>query len=227
MWSEVYTYDLENGEKVAILIVDTQGIFDNQINLRDCMNIFAFSMLFSSIQCYNVLSNVQEDDLNHLELFTEIGRTALQQGNQIPFQKLLFLVRDWPNPQEIPYGLKGGQFFVDNQILAENDEQTPDMRRLRTRIRSSFEKIQAFLLPHPGLIVAQGGKFFGDLDDISEDFREYVKKLVTDVVAPGDLTVKKINGQKVRARDLVKYLEAYVDTLNNAKLLNANNILEV
>lgn len=226
MWSEVFTHDYENGEKVAILVVDTQGIFDNQSDLRDCTNIFAFSMLFSSIQCYNVLNNVQEDDLNHLELFTEIGRTTIQRSNQVPFQKLLFLVRDWPSPEEIPYGLEGGQIYVDNQILAENDEQTSDMRRLRRRIRASFEKIQAFLMPHPGLKVSQGGRFTGALSDISEDFREYAKQLVTDVVAPSNLIVKKINGHKIRARDLVTYLQVYVNTLNSTNLLNANSILE-
>lgn len=225
MWSDVFTHDFESGEKVAILIVDTQGIFDSRANVRDCTNIFALSVLLSSIQCYNVMNIIQEDDLNHLDLFTEYGRITLEKFNQFPFQKLLFLVRDWPNSHETPYGLEGGTRFVD-QNLAENDDQTPDMRQVRTRIKSSFERIQAFLMPHPGLTVQQVN-FKGDLNDISLDFRKYVKELVTSIVAPENLIVKKINGEKIRARDLVPYLEAYVKTLNSGDLPEAKNILEV
>ncbi|XP_055308601.1 atlastin-like, partial [Sitodiplosis mosellana] len=144
MWSEVFTHDFSNGEKVAIILLDTQGIFDHQSTRRDCTTTFALSMLLASVHCYNVLQNVQEDDLENLEMFTEYGRLAIEQTHQKPFQKLLFIIRDWPNAFETGYEWNGQQ--VIDEILSEADGQTVENHQLRERIKSSFEEVKAFLL---------------------------------------------------------------------------------
>lgn len=97
VWSDMYTHEYENGDKVAIILIDTQGIFDSKSSVHDCMTIFALStLLLSSVQCYNLMQNIREDDLQHLELFTQYGRLVLEQSNEIPFRKLIFILRDWP-----------------------------------------------------------------------------------------------------------------------------------
>ena len=41
----------------------------------------------SSVQVYNISQNIQEDDLQHLQLFTDYGRLALQEHSaHKPFQ---------------------------------------------------------------------------------------------------------------------------------------------
>lgn len=225
MWSEIFTHQYANGDKVAIILIDTQGIFDSKSSLRDCTAVFAISTLLSSVQCYNLMQNVREDDLQHLELFTEYGRFAQQQSNGKPFQKLLFIVRDWPYPYETNYGWHG-QKVIDDFLSTTND-QTADMRMLRTRIRDSFDEIQAFLMPHPGFIVSQGNNFTGDLRDISSDFIKHMKQLVPSIFAPENLIVKIIHGQKVRARDLIVYLQAYADVFNGNTLPEPKPISQV
>lgn len=172
----------------------------------------------------HILKNIQENDLQHLKLFTEYGRLALEQTNQAPFQNLLFIVRDWPYAYETDYG--NAQEYIDN-ILTGSDEQTSDMRDLRKRIRSSFDKISAFLMPYPGHPVAKGNNFNGDLQKIDVDFIKYVKMLVPSLFAPENLIVKKINGQKIRVRDLVTYLETYVNIFNGNDLPEPKSILMV
>ena len=54
--------------------------------------IFALSAMLSSVLVYNLTSNIQEDDLQHLQLFTEYGRLAIEDSGETPFQKLMFLV---------------------------------------------------------------------------------------------------------------------------------------
>lgn len=225
MWSEVFTHDYDNGEKVAIILLDTQGIFDDQSSVRDCTTIFALSMLLSSVQCYNLMQNIREDDLQHLELFTEYGRLALEQSTEKPFQKLLFIVRDWPFGYETNYGWHGQK--VIDEILAGNNEQTPDMKQLRKRVDSSFNDIGAFLMPHPGKTVAQGNKFTGDLKQTDPEFVQYVKELVPALFAPEKLIAKTINGQKLRARDLLQYLEAYVKIFNGDALPEPKTVFMV
>lgn len=68
MWSEVFKATLENGEKVAIILLDTQGTFDSESTVKDCATVFALSTMLSSIQIYNLSQNIQEDDLQHLQV---------------------------------------------------------------------------------------------------------------------------------------------------------------
>lgn len=164
MWSEVFTHDFPSGDKIAIILLDTQGIFDETTSLRENTVIFALSMLLSSVQCYNLKERVREDYLTNLDLFTEYGRLASQQTSEKLFQYLLFIMRDWMNADEFAYGWNGQQYI--DKMLMGNDRQTHEMRQLRTRIKSTFQKISGFLMPHPSMIVTGRKNFTGDLADI-------------------------------------------------------------
>ncbi|MGH0128670.1 UNVERIFIED_CONTAM: hypothetical protein FKN15_064872 [Acipenser sinensis] len=72
--------------KVAVLLIDTQGAFDSQSTIKDCATVFALSTMTSSVQVYNLSQNIQEDDLQHLQLFTEYGRLAMEEIYKKPFQ---------------------------------------------------------------------------------------------------------------------------------------------
>lgn len=86
IWSEPFLLRDRNGEEIAIILMDTQGAFDSLSTVKDCATIFALSTMISSVQIFNVSQNVQEDDLQHLQLFTEYGKLALEGGEGKPFQ---------------------------------------------------------------------------------------------------------------------------------------------
>ena len=84
-----------------------QGTFDYRTTVRENMTVFALSTMTSSVLVYNVQHGIREDHLQvsanlssnfsspflqHLQLFTEYGRMALQKTKTKPFQKLQFLV---------------------------------------------------------------------------------------------------------------------------------------
>lgn len=225
MWSEIFTHDFPNGDKVAIILLDTQGIFDSRSSVHEYTTIFALSLMLSSVQCNNLMNNIREDDLQHLELFTEYGRLSLQETHEKPFQYLLFLVRDWPFAYEIDYGWHGQE--VVEEIFNTNGDHTPDMKSLRQRIESSFKEIGAFLLPHPGFTVAREMNFTGDLRQIDSNFIKYVQELVPSLFAPENLVIKKINGQSIRAKDFVQYVQAYLNIFNGNSLPEPKTILIV
>jgi len=83
MWSTPHVLPRKNDdgtkEDIAVLLVDTQGMFDHETTMGLTAAIFGLSTLLSSYQIYNVDKRIQEDNLQQLAMFSEYGRMALNQ----------------------------------------------------------------------------------------------------------------------------------------------------
>lgn len=156
------------------------------------------------------MHNLQEDNLQVLEIFLEYGRLALESNSQKPFQKLLFLIRDWSYPYEHEYGLVGGAQLLEKKLQLK--ETMPEqLQRVRRKIRDCFREIQCFLLPHPGSSVATNPNFDGRIDDYDKAFLNQLKQFVPDLLAPSKLIVKEIGGRQVTGRELLEYFRVYIE----------------
>ncbi|XP_075006828.1 atlastin-1 isoform X3 [Calonectris borealis] len=225
IWSEVFLVDKPDGKKVAVLLMDTQGTFDSQSTLRDSATVFALSTMISSIQVYNLSQNVQEDDLQHLQLFTEYGRLAMEETFLKPFQSLIFLVRDWSFPYEFSYGSDGGARFLEKRLKVSGN-QHEELQNVRKHIHSCFTKISCFLLPHPGLKVATNPNFDGKLKEIDDEFIKNLKILIPWLLSPESLDVKEINGNHITCRGLVEYFKAYIKIYQGEELPHPKSMLQ-
>ncbi|XP_029450347.1 LOW QUALITY PROTEIN: atlastin-2 [Rhinatrema bivittatum] len=225
IWSEVFVVEKPDATKVAVLLMDTQGAFDSQSTIKDCATVFALSTMTSSVQVYNLSQNIQEDDLQHLQLFTEYGRLAMEEIYQKPFQTLMFLIRDWSYPYEHSYGLEGGRKFLEKRLQVKQN-QHEELQNVRKHIHSCFSNLGCFLLPHPGLKVATNPSFDGRLIDIDEDFKKELQNLVPLLLAPGRLVEKEIGGSKVTCRDLVEYFKAYIKIYQGEELPHPKSMLQ-
>ncbi|XP_007102920.2 atlastin-2 isoform X2 [Physeter macrocephalus] len=225
VWNEVFVIDRPNGTKVAVLLMDTQGAFDSQSTIKDCATVFALSTMTSSVQVYNLSQNIQEDDLQHLQLFTEYGRLAMEEIYQKPFQTLMFLIRDWSYPYEHSYGLEGGKQFLEKRLQVKQN-QHEELQNVRKHIHNCFSNLGCFLLPHPGLKVATNPSFDGRLKDIDEEFKRELRNLVPLLLAPENLVEKEISGSKVTCRDLVEYFKAYIKIYQGEELPHPKSMLQ-
>ncbi|KAH9628409.1 hypothetical protein HF086_015939 [Spodoptera exigua] len=225
LWSKPIISTLPNGEKVAVLLMDTQGTFDSETTIGQNSTIFALSTLISSVQIYNLSGNIKEDDLQHLQLFTEYGKLACAIDTESkPFQTLLFLVRDWPNAFEHPYGFHGGSTLL-NKRLQTNTKQKTELREVREHIRSCFDKVICCLMPHPGLTV--NNQFFaGCLRDLTPDFRRTLLELVPSLFEPTRPIPKMVTGQVIQCQDLFDYFQKYLNIFNSDDLPEAVTILK-
>lgn len=104
--------------------MDTQGTFDHTSTVMECASIFAMSTLISSVQIFNLSQQIQEDDLNNLRLFTEYAQLAKKTGNNAPFQRLLFLIRDWANSDEYSFGFEGGRKNLQSVLKVSRYNKT-------------------------------------------------------------------------------------------------------
>ncbi|XP_037545976.1 atlastin-2 isoform X2 [Nematolebias whitei] len=224
-WSDVFVVEKPDGNKVAVLLVDTQGAFDSQSTIKDCATLFALSTMTSSVQVYNLSQNVQEDDLQHLQLFTEYGRLAMEEVYEKPFQTLMFLIRDWSYPYEHQYGLEGGLSFLEKRLQVKQN-QHEELQNVRKHIHSCFSNISCFLLPHPGLRVATNPHFDGRLTDIDEEFKMQLVNLVPTLLSPDNLVEKEIGGVKITCRDLLHYFKAYMKIYQGEELPHPKSMLQ-
>lgn len=67
IWSDVFLHDGYN-EKLAILLMDTQGLFDTKTSPAENSRIFALGTLLSSKQIFNLNDVIQENQLEYLQV---------------------------------------------------------------------------------------------------------------------------------------------------------------
>jgi hypothetical protein len=84
LWSTPYIRKLPGSdEPVAVLLMDTQGMFDSETSMNLTVSIFGLSALMASYQIYNVLARVQEDNLQHLATWAAYGRSVWQAAVEV------------------------------------------------------------------------------------------------------------------------------------------------
>ncbi|KAH7940184.1 hypothetical protein HPB52_022099 [Rhipicephalus sanguineus] len=225
VWNEVFLVKTSQGQEIAVLLMDTQGMHDDHSTIKESATIFALSTMMSSVLVYNLSQNIQESDLQYLQLFADYGRLAQQQRAGKPFQKLLFLVRDWYHLRDAEYGVDGGREILKRRLQI-SEHQPKQLQELRQYIDSSFTEMDCFLLPHPGTKVATGTSFDGRLSEIDEDFKKQLQDLVPSLLAPDNLTVKKINGEELTCGEFHIYMKAYVDVFNGGELPEPMSVLQ-
>uniref|UniRef100_A0A2P2I0N4 Atlastin n=2 Tax=Hirondellea gigas TaxID=1518452 RepID=A0A2P2I0N4_9CRUS len=226
VWSKPFMVKKKSGEEIAVILMDTQGTFDTQSSMKDSTVVFALTMMVSSVLVYNLMNNIQEDDLMNLQTFTSYGIQAQEDcDTSHAFQRLQFLVRDWGFPYETPYGHKGGQGVLD-EILQITPKQHPAHQDVRRDLRKCFRDINCYLMPHPGFKVIQHANFDGKLDDIDPEFVEHLRVLVPHLLAPENLVKKEFGGQPIKARDLYNFFKTFMEVFKDVDLPEPTTLVE-
>uniref|UniRef100_A0AC35UAX4 GB1/RHD3-type G domain-containing protein n=1 Tax=Rhabditophanes sp. KR3021 TaxID=114890 RepID=A0AC35UAX4_9BILA len=225
IWGEPFFLRDNNGEDIVVILMDTQGAFDNNSTVKDNATIFALSTMIASLQIFNISGNIQEDDLQHLEYFSEYGRLALTKSDGKPFQALTFLVRDWSCKHQYEYGFNGGQSLLGKKLDIHQNHHS-SLNSLRKNLKNYFEKMKCFLMPHPGLIVSHDPEFTGKLDEMEKDFKIHLESFVEHTFDKNNLIPKKINGSDLTCRDLFEYFKKYITIFQGEELPEPKSIFQ-
>lgn len=229
IWNDPIIIKRPNGQEVAVLLMDTQGAFDSRQTIGQTAIIFALSTLTSSIQIYNVMNNIQEDNLQILDTFLAYGQLVLDESSEKPFQELCFLVRDWRSPRDHPYGAEGGSSLLEEKLQLDNEDIESSDNKTRKRITSCFEKKKCFLLPFPGerVSVEDGEEpFNGEINAMNPNFVEHLRVFVPSVLSPENLLVKRVGGELTNGQSLFEYFKAYAETFKGEKIPEAKNLYD-
>lgn len=249
LWSHPFYLPLPGsttGEKIAVLLMDTQGLYDMKSSQKLTTQIFGLSTLISSYQILNVERNIDENALSNVALFSEYAKVASldiqresdnsQQSTQSskevetikPFQHIEFLVRDalgltssmMRDTQEALYDhLKE---YIQ-EVMSQSEHE--DLRVTREQITSCFDSISAYKLPHPGPHVAGEETFEGKIQEISKNFCRMVNRYANHVFST-NLQPKRIHGRNLRARDLAIYIESITEVFHSGDFPDPINIYD-
>lgn len=218
-------------QKLAVLLMDTQGMFDNETTMALTASIFGFSTLLSSYQIYNVDKRIQEDNLQQLALFSEYARTAMAEDQSEdtakPFQKMEFLVRDWQHFDEEEDDLETKEESMLQYLdKALEEREAKDLKDTREQIQSCFTNITCYGLCHPGLEVTKN-KYTGDVSVMQDLFLRLLDRYCHRVFDPKNLEPKTIHGRQLTAGELLAYTEAYAELFREGtKFPSATTMLE-
>lgn len=173
LWSSPFVFtDKEDGRRVGVLLMDTQGAWDDTMTKAQSATIFGLTALLSSKLIYNIQNRVEEDKLENMDYITTFAQTVVHDlpGREAPFGHLELLVRDWVHYED-GFTAKDCKEQMSQHL---DDHLSPtkvpgDAIPRVERLVSSFKSISCTGLPHPGLQVTKP-QYNGDIDVIDRDF---------------------------------------------------------
>ena len=181
------------------------GFFDKEdhkfsINSRT----FIFGSLVSSVLILNLNNHITLEEMKYLQATTECTKDTLEYHQTPftkPFQNLNFLLRNWSNIEQFPFGLNDG-----NEIIMKSTENT--------NIMSSFENIDSFLVPFPGTVIRLK-KSTGCWSEMDVEFKKQLNLLIEHILAPNRLVIKKVSGIQMTGSKLNENIKTHFNAIKS------------
>ncbi|XP_070509075.1 atlastin-2-like [Chironomus tepperi] len=229
-WSDVFLHTIDRtGEKIAIFVMDTQGLFDNDSTQADNSRIFTLATLMSSTLVLNVSNRIQEDQLQYLQYAMEVAKFTAMDIDKIKiksFQNLMFLIRDWINDYEFHYGIDGGQQYVQD-VFFNIPSSKEQLHSVRESISNNFEKIGSCLLPYPGRNVAGNKSYNGCYSQMDEQFRHELRNVIEHLLHPDTMIIKKIHSTELTCREFKVYIFKYIKLFQSDSILDSKSLYDM
>lgn len=225
VWSEPFP-KMINGEKVMLILMDTQGAWDSELTQEQSATIFGLTAVLSSKLIYNINMQIQEDKIENLAYFMNFAQAALraaasdgdvkmdqadlQKEIDQPFQSLDFLVRDWKNFRD------NDSEDACNDMMEQHLKKhvNPEKRDTAKALDAMFRKMRCCCLPHPGLKIEKEA-WTGAVSDIDQDFTRFMHRYVESVFRT-DLDSKKILGTEISTITFPLVVKQFVQAFQGA-----------
>jgi len=225
IWSEAFVRKADNGENVAVLLMDTQGAWDAKMTKEQSATVFGLTTLLCSRLVYNVSKQIQQDKIDNLLYFTDFAQAALRakegsvnllapDGPIYPFQTLEFLVRDWPHYPEDSSLEAGRKMMVDHLGQYMDPKVSEDTRSVES-LQRMFASIDVWCLPHPSLAIERAS-WEGDLSVIEPEFWRFMDEYMRKIFGPNELRVKTTLGAPLTVGLFSSVLREFISCFQDA-----------
>ena len=187
-WNRPYVITQSNGEKMCILVMDTQGLWDPKTSNEFNCSIFGLSCLLSSYVIFNQKNNINTEQLSKFSVLSEFSKRVVSEDGVKPFQHLDFLLRDYEG------------YDVDSDVDAGIEcsrERLQEMREGKVegemvkKIEECFDEYGLLCFPHPGKFVA-AKKYDGTISKAEPLYMQVLSYYIDQVI--GRIKPRKIGG---------------------------------
>lgn len=212
MFDKIFIHDNK-----AIILLDTQGIFDQELNQAMTVALISLSTLLSNYQIYNLDKRIQEDHLCNIAYFSAYSSLISNKTNDNNKlnDSLCFLIRDWQNFTDVTDIILCEQEaktykndFFNNDKLDQNKIDT------RNKINNTFTDITVKLCPHPGYFVTEQS-FSGKISEIRPEFVMHIYHIIETILS--ELKPKKIGSDNLLCSELTNYMKQYISLYEDVK----------
>lgn len=230
IWSEPFIITDANGREVALLLMDTQGQFDDVSTMSENATIFAISTLLSSVLIFNIMRDFGEDILQFLQFFSGFALMVASQADEDidaeAFQKLIFLLRDFPHP-EYEYGFYDDRTTPSGQLVNFKKErldtkvdQPEEVKFTHRQVLSSFSEVGVYAMPDPGSDLKRKDQ----TSTLDNDFKIHMKAFVELLLAKDNIVTKKVGGIEVTGTQFKKYIQGWSKLFGGGDLPEIKNV---
>lgn len=200
----------KNGKKICILLMDTQGLWDQETKDDISCSIFGLSSLLSSYVIFNQKNNINTDQLKKFSVLSKFTKEVSKESKGVskdsdkPFQHLDILLRDYEDYSKKTTLEKGIQFGATR--LAEM-HKIPIENKPVKEIEECFNEFNVFCFPSPGEDVCDS-EYEGLISEIKPQFLQMLSYYI-DRVIRGDgvkegIMPRKIGGMTFNTREFVE-----------------------
>ncbi|XP_076825203.1 atlastin-2-like isoform X2 [Clavelina lepadiformis] len=189
---EPITVATKTHPKVAVFLMDTQGLFDQSTSSEAASLIMDISLLLSSCHFFNLKSNIEHWHIDKINVF-------------------MFLIRDWKN-EAYSYGFTGGKNNQAGQRnyledILEYEMSSEEHRNSARRLRKTFSALYCFLFPSPVEAVKKMAEkdVIITLNDIDKLFKQHASEFFEYLCDEENIVLKKIGNKEVTCRQLYNY----------------------
>lgn len=209
MWSKPFIMKKLSGKRIAVVLMDSQGLYDPSTSADDNVRIFTMVSLLSSSIILYTRGNIDTSKLSQLDYFMEYAKLGSKiDSKSKPFQRLTFLLRDFNLVNA--HGWEGGKQALDHYLNA-HEEQSEDTVKVAESLKLGFELIDCFALPSAGEVITDP-KFDGTLTSISPKFLKHFEEFVINITEKAG--VKKIISTPLLASEYASYVTKLANEYN-------------
>ena len=199
-WSKPYTLRRSNGRKMCLLLMDTQGLWnDTMDNVFNCC-IFGLSCVTSSYVIFNQKRNINSEELKRLASLFILSKEMVSEGRKKTLQRLDVMLRDY-----------------ESLCLRKDTMETCEAKRqerlqqLRTKvaekdsfglIESCFEKVDVMCSFDPGEDV-RDADYKGLISEIKPKFLQLLSIYIERVV--NEVEPLKVSGRCLKCEEFVEW----------------------
>lgn len=214
-----------DGEDIALLILDSEGLgaFDQETN-HDT-KIFMFSVLLSSFFIYNSIGSIDENALNNLSLIVNLTKNLQIRASESEldvdevanyFPSFLWILRDFSLQLIDSTGRSiTSKEYLENSLMPQRgmSDAIEAKNRIRKLLKHFFKDRDCFALVRP----SETEETLINLQNVSEselrpEFLKQTQQLRRNIMRK--VKIKTLNGKPLTGKMLAGIAQSYVEAIN-------------